>query len=56
MEVRLHTAALLALYQVALLLGIALLPVAMLTERLGVPLPMDRVISGLGDAYDRASA
>ncbi|MFB6224138.1 MAG: hypothetical protein ABEH86_10770 [Haloarcula sp.] len=56
MVARLYTATLLALYQLTLLLGIMLLPVAMVTERFGIRLPMDRAISGLNDAYEQASA
>jgi len=56
MVARLYTAALFALYQLTLLLGILLLPVAMITERFGLRLPMDRVVSGLNDAYAQASA
>ncbi|MFC6974144.1 hypothetical protein ACFQL1_04805 [Halomicroarcula sp. GCM10025709] len=56
MEVRLYSAALLALYQLTLLLGIVLLPVAMVTERLGLRLPVDRLVTELGSAYERASA
>lgn len=56
MVARLYTATLFALYQFTLLLGILLLPVAMITERLGLRLPMDRVLSGLNDAYAQASA
>ncbi len=56
MVARLYTATLFALYQLTLLLGIVLLPVAMLTERFGLRLPMDRAVSGLNEAYDQASA
>ncbi|MFC7077155.1 MULTISPECIES: hypothetical protein [Haloarcula] len=56
MDVRLYSAAVLALYQLTLLLGIALLPVAMVTERVGLRLPIDRLVTQLNSAYDRASA
>ncbi|GGN87968.1 MULTISPECIES: hypothetical protein [Haloarcula] len=56
MESRLYTATLLALYQLALIAGILLLPVAMVTERVGLSLPIDRAVEGLNDAYERASA
>ena len=55
MVARLYTATLLALYQLTLLAGILLLPVAMVSERLGVRLPIDRVVDGLNDAYEQAS-
>jgi len=56
MVARLYTATLLALYQLTLLAGIVLLPVAMVSERLGLRLPIDRAVDGLNDAYDQASA
>mgnify|MGYP006866553155 CR=1 FL=1 len=56
MESRLYAATLLALYQVSLLMGIALFPVAMLTDRFGLRFPIDRVVTELGEAYDRATA
>jgi hypothetical protein len=54
MAARLHTATIFALYQLTLLAGIVLLPVAMVTERLGVRLPIDRAVTGLKDAYERS--
>ncbi|SFQ04744.1 hypothetical protein SAMN05216277_11712 [Halolamina pelagica] len=45
-------AALFALYQITVLLGIALLPVAMFTRRLGVPLPLGRAVDGAKAAYE----
>jgi hypothetical protein len=56
MVARLYSATLFALYQLTLLLGIMLLPVAMITERFGLRLPMDRAVSGLNEAYEQASA
>jgi len=53
---RLYTATLLALYQLTLLAGIVLLPVAMVTEQLGVPLPADRAVNGLNEAYEQSRA
>jgi len=55
MASRLYTATLLALYQLSLLLGIALLPVAMVTERLGLSLPMARLVGGLKETYEQAT-
>jgi hypothetical protein len=54
MESRLYTAALFALYQLTLLAGIVLLPVAMVTQRMGVRLPIDRVVTTLNDAYEQS--
>jgi hypothetical protein len=50
---RLYHATLFALYQLTLVAGIALLPVALLTERLGLRLPLDRAVLGLKNAYER---
>jgi hypothetical protein len=50
-----HRALLLALYQLSILLGILLLPVALAARRAGVVLPMDRVIERLGAAYENAA-
>jgi hypothetical protein len=44
---------LLVMYQLSLIAGIALLPVALLTERFGVRLPMDQAIMGLKESYER---
>ena len=54
MAARLHTATIFALYQLTLLAGIVLLPLAMITERFGVRLPVDRAVDGLNDAYEQA--
>jgi len=56
MAPRLYTATLFALYQLTLLTGIMLLPVAMVTERFGVRLPMDRAVEGLNRAYEQSRA
>ncbi len=50
---RLYRATLFALYQMTLIVGIALLPVALLTRRVGVRLPIDRAVLGLKEAYER---
>jgi hypothetical protein len=55
MESHLHRAALFALYQFSLLVGIFMLPIALVMRRLGVTLPVHRAIDRLGTAYDRAS-
>jgi len=54
MAARLYTAAVFALYQLTLLAGIVLLPVAMVTERFGFRLPVDRAVNGLNEAYDQS--
>ncbi|WP_424019026.1 hypothetical protein ACOZ4N_06025 [Halorientalis pallida] len=56
METRLHSGLLFALYQLSLMLGIALMPVAFVTSRFGVNLPIHRMVDRLGAAYERTSA
>lgn len=46
-----YRAGVLALYQISILLGIALLPFALLARRVGVSLPIGRVIERLDAAY-----
>jgi hypothetical protein len=56
METRfLQTIALLA-YQLTLLFGIVLFPVAVLVNKVGLHLPMDRVLGWLDRVYERANA
>lgn len=55
MESRLHRASLFVLYQLALLLGIVLMPVALVARQLGLRLPVHRVVTRVGEAYDDAS-
>lgn len=55
MASRLYRGTVFALYQLTLLLAIAMLPVALVTRQLGVPIPMDRAIDRLGTAYESAS-
>jgi hypothetical protein len=54
MEARLYRAFVFALYQLSLVLGIALMPFALAARRVGVPVPVHRVVTRLGSAYDRA--
>jgi len=56
MLAQLRSFVLLALYQTTLLLGILLLPVALLARRVGVPFPFHRLVRRLGAAYDRATS
>jgi len=55
MDAHPYPAALFALYQLSLLVGIAMLPVALVTRKLGVGLPIHQLVDRLGTAYDRAS-
>ncbi len=45
-------AMLFALYQMSILTGIVLLPVALFARQLGVPFPIHRVVERLQDAYE----
>jgi len=56
MASRLTTATLFALYQLSLLAGILLMPVALVTQRFGFRLPVDRAVASLNDAYEQARA
>ena len=49
-----YRASVFALYQLSLVAGIALLPLALAAEQVGVHVPIGRVVDRLGDAYDRA--
>lgn len=49
-----YRATLLALYQLSIALGIALLPLALAANRLGLTLPIHRVVERLGAAYENA--
>jgi hypothetical protein len=51
---RLYRTTLFALYQLTLLAGIALMPLALVTKRLGVRLPVDRAVLGLKHAYEQS--
>lgn len=53
MESRLYRFGLFALYQLSLLVAIFMLPVALAVRKLGLPLPMHRVVVRLNEAYER---
>jgi len=55
MAPRPYATVLFVLYQLSLLAGIALLPLAVLTRQVGVDLPAHRLVRRLGEAYDRAA-
>jgi len=55
MASRPYTATVFALYQLSVVLGIVLLPVALAARRAGVPLPLHRIIGRLHTAYEHAS-
>ncbi len=52
----LYRASVFALYQLSLVVGIALLPLALGLDRIGLRIPIGRVVDRLGDAYERAAA
>jgi len=55
METRLLQFGVFALYQLSVLLGIVLLPIALLAQRMGVRVPLDRVLERLDEAYEHAT-
>ena len=55
MESRLYQLGVFALYQFSLLLGIFMLPIALAVRRLGISLPLHRVLMRLDEAYEHAT-
>jgi len=55
MSTILERAALFALYQASIAIGILLLPVALLAKQAGVTPPINRVVKRLDRAYENAS-
>ncbi|SDM79250.1 hypothetical protein SAMN04487949_2609 [Halogranum gelatinilyticum] len=51
-----YRVSLFALYQFTVVVGIVLLPVALMARQLGVELPLSRVLERLGRAYENAGA
>jgi hypothetical protein len=51
-----YRAGLLVAYQFAVFVGILLMPVALLARRMGVTLPVGRLVETLDDAYSEATA
>jgi len=45
-----------ALYQCTVMLGIALMPVALLARRAGIALPVHSLLRSVGEAYDSVAA
>ncbi|WP_226012953.1 hypothetical protein [Halomicrobium salinisoli] len=52
MESQLYSGVVFALYQLSVLAGILLLPVALLARRLGLSVPMHRVVRRLEAAHE----
>jgi len=51
---RFTRATLFALYQLTLIAGIALLPLALVTRQFGVKPPVDRMVTRTREAYEQA--
>jgi hypothetical protein len=45
-----------ALYQFSIVLGITLLPVALVAKRAGIPFPIGRLVERLGEAHEKAES
>ena len=56
MRIRLQRATVFVLYQLSLLIGIVLLPMALAMRRIGIVLPVHRVVDRLETAYERTKA
>lgn len=56
MRTSLQRATVFVLYQLSLLAGIVMLPVALLARRVGVTLPIHRVVDRFGSAYERTKS
>jgi hypothetical protein len=54
MESRLVRTTLFALYQLSLLIGIVMMPIALVTRQVGFTPPIHRLVARLGNAYERA--
>lgn len=55
MITRLHRAILFALYQTTVFVGLLMLPVALVMRRVGLTLPIHRLIARAERAYERRS-
>lgn len=55
MKSQLYRTTLFAAYQTALLTGIVTFPLALLSKRAGLSLPIGRLVNRLGEAHERAS-
>ena len=55
MAASLYRASVLALYQISIVLGIALLPVALAANRAGISFPVGRVFERIDSVYERTT-
>ncbi|WP_290818888.1 hypothetical protein [Halovivax sp.] len=53
---RVHRATLFALYQLCILVGIAALPIALLTRQVGLTLPVHRLLVRVESAYENTAS
>ena len=51
----LYRASVFALYQITVVLGIALLPIALVANRAGIPFPIGRLIDRLDSAHEQTT-
>ncbi|MFC6718465.1 hypothetical protein ACFQGT_00685 [Natrialbaceae archaeon GCM10025810] len=54
MKSRVHHATLFALYQLSIVIGIVAMPLAIAAHQVGFSLPIHRLITNVGDAYENA--
>lgn len=52
---RLQSIVVFALYQLSIAVGIAMLPVALLARRLGLRVPLNRVLDGIEGVYEETA-
>lgn len=50
-----YRASMFALYQLSIVIGIALLPVALVAKRAGIPFPVGRLVDRIEAAYRQAA-
>jgi len=55
MRSQIHRATVFVLYQLSLLTGIVMFPMAVVMRKVGVELPLGRLIDKVGTAYERTS-
>jgi len=55
MAATLYRAIVLALYQISIVLGIALLPVALVANRAGIPFPIGQLLDRIDSVYERTA-
>ena len=56
MATSLYRATVLTVYQLSIVLGIAFLPVALVAKRVGISVPIDKLLARLDAAYERVAS